>query len=152
MSYEIERKFLVDKDKLPTVYDREYIIKQAYIISDNRGVVRIRQQDDKYILTIKLKDVGIRQIEIERDLTEDEFDILWNKADKKLFKTRKVIGHWEIDFFHNLSDKYADLILAEIELTSVDEYVTIPTWVNTEVTGNSDFFNNNLIKWSIQYG
>lgn len=146
--YEIERKFLVDNNKLPKEWDNEYDIRQAYLISNDKGVTRIRQKDNEYILTIKMRDSGIKQVEIEKDLTEEEFNLLWDKCDKKIVKTRKISGRWEVDFFHNLTDKYKDLIMAEIELSSEDEEVNIPEWADLEVTGYSSFFNNNLIDWA----
>lgn len=147
--YEIERKFTVNKEKIPKEWDSEHKIKQAYLMDTNKGVTRIRQKDDKYILTIKMRDSGIKQVEIEKYLTKEEFELLWIKTDKKIVKTRKIKGPWEVDFFENLTGEYKDLIIAEIELNNEDELFKKEDWLDVEVTESEQYFNSNLIKYSI---
>lgn len=48
---------------------------------------------------------------------------------------------WEIDEFHA---PRPGLILAEIEIPSVDFEVERPDWVGDEVTGNPMFYNHNM--------
>jgi len=139
--FEIERKFLIDVSKLPELKDGKEII-QAYLFDDSKGVIRIRKYDDKYILTIKLKHEYLKQIEIEKDLTKEEFDLLLTKCDKRIVKTRYKIGRWEVDFF--IEPK--GLVLAEYEMSSVDEKIEIPDWCVKEVTGDPQYYNCNLIK------
>jgi adenylate cyclase len=50
---------------------------------------------------------------------------------------------WEIDVFHG---KHNGLILAEIELGSIDEEVELPTWIGEEVTENPAYLNVQLFK------
>ena len=139
--YEIERKFLIHEDKLPELTDGVKI-KQAYLFDTDKGVCRLRQHGDEYILTLKLKDEGIKQIEVERFLTKEEFEVMFEKTDVSISKTRYRIGSWEIDFFEDI-----DLILAEIVLDSVNEEIPmLPEWIKKEVTGNVRYFNSNLIK------
>jgi len=65
----------------------------------------------------------------------------------KIIKTRYLIPvgkhTFEVDVFH---DKNEGLIIAEIELSSDDERFEIPDWLGEEVTGNSAYYNANLIK------
>lgn len=144
--FEIERKFLIESYDTFTP-DKVIDIKQGYLCQNGNGVTRIRKYGNEYILTIKMKDEGLRQIEIEKDLSKEEFDLLWTKIDKSIEKTRYIIGRWEIDVFHNLTDKYENLILAEIEIESEDEVIDIPKWVKIEVTGLPEYFNSNLINY-----
>ena len=152
---EIERKFLVRKKHLPKNYDKIEKIKQGYIFNEKKGILRIREKDNIYILTIKLKTNKIEErTEIEKELTKEEFEILWNSIDdkNKIIKTRKIINNpdgtkWEIDFFHNLKDKYENLILAEIELNNSKQKFKKPKWLYKEVTNNLEYYNNNLIKY-----
>lgn len=134
--YEIERKFLVKEKMLPKLTN-PIIIKQGYLFDMELGVTRIRQWNNDYILTIKLRDSGIKQIEIEKLLTEDEFNILYDKCNTKLSKTRYKSGRWEIDFFDN-----SDMVLAEIELSSEDEVIELPDWIEREVTNDPKYYNN----------
>ena len=143
--YEIERKFLVHKDKLPKEFDDVLHIKQGYLFDNDKGVVRIRKIDEElHILTIKMRDEGIRQVEIEKDLSKEGFDLLWTKIDKKIVKIRCKIGRWEVDFFANLTGVVEGLILAEIELEDEDEEFELPEWIEREVTGEYRYFNSNL--------
>ena len=48
---------------------------------------------------------------------------------------------FEIDVF---SDDLYGLIIAEIELSSINEAVDIPSWFGPEITGNRDYSNNTL--------
>ena len=150
---EIERKFLVDKSKLPEKYDKKYLIKQGYLINNKNFVVRIRQKNNNYILTIKIRtNNNMKRIEKEENITKKEFDILWEKINKKIEKTRKIILNkdgtkWEIDFFKNLKEPHEKLILAEIELKKTNQKFKIPKWITREVTNNPEYYNNNLIKF-----
>ena len=62
-----------------------------------------------------------------------------------IYKTRHLIPQgsliWEIDEFH---DHNSGLILAEIELTSIEQEFTIPEWIGTEVTNDHRFYNSFL--------
>lgn len=153
---EIERKFLVRKKYLPDKFDEIKEIKQGYIFNDKNGILRIRQVDNKYILTIKLKTNNIQErIEIEKELTKEEFKVLWESIpdENKIIKTRKIIKNldgtkWEIDFFHNLDGKFKNLILAEIELKNIKQKFKKPKWLYKEVTTNPEYYNNNLIKYT----
>ena len=50
---------------------------------------------------------------------------------------------FEVDEFYgdNLG-----LVVAEVELTDEFEFIEIPSWVGTEVTGDSKYYNSMLMK------
>ena len=48
---------------------------------------------------------------------------------------------WEIDVFEGDND---GLIIAEIELTSDEDYFAKPQWLGEEVSGDSRYYNSNL--------
>jgi adenylate cyclase len=50
---------------------------------------------------------------------------------------------WEIDEF--MGDN-AGLIVAEIELSELEEAFAKPRWVGEEVTSDLRYYNNNLVK------
>ena len=66
---------------------------------------------------------------------------------KIIEKTRyeKVVGEhiWEIDVFHGENE---GLVVAEVELKSESEKLSIPSWVQEEVTGELKYLNSNLLK------
>ena len=85
---EIERKFLIDR--LPEnmeAYPSKYI-EQAYLCTD--PVVRVRRQDQEYILTYKGKGMMIRE-EYNLPLTEEAYAHLKAKADGNVISKRRYL-------------------------------------------------------------
>lgn len=88
---EIERKFLIPKENLPTDLASYpcHRIEQGYLCTS--PVVRIRRQDDEYFLTYKSKGLMSRE-EYNLPLTADAYEHLKPKADGILItKDRYVI-------------------------------------------------------------
>lgn len=145
---EIERKFLVDVDKL-TTFNSVTDIKQGYLNLDPERTVRVRLQKDRGYITVKgaSTDGGLSRFEWERDIYADEAEELLKICVGVIDKTRCVIKHdnlyWEIDLFHGDNQ---GLVVAEVELSSVDQQITLPPFVTTEVTGEARYYNSQLIK------
>ena len=51
-------------------------------------------------------------------------------------------ARWQIDVFHGAND---GLVIAEIELESVASTVELPAWAGAEVSGDSRYYNSNLL-------
>ena len=147
MGMEIERKFLVDKNKLPHLANG-YTIKQGYVQTQDYTTVRIRIRDTQGFLTIKSKNKGASRLEFEYPIPLlDAQEMLTHICQDTLVeKTRYLIpydGHtWELDIFKGLNE---GLIIAEIELNGEDETFTLPNWVTTDVTDDVRYFNSNLL-------
>lgn len=144
---EIERRFLVDD--LPGELPEPVRIEQAYI-STSPVSVRARLMGDRRILTIKAGQ-GLERMEIEHDLTEDEFDALWRLPNElRISKRRHLLdlgdGHTaELDLFDgDLSGRR----LVEVEFDSVDEAQTFtpPEWFGREVTDDGRYTNGALAR------
>ena len=148
MGVEIERKFLLDETKMPTLKNG-YIIKQGYIQTVDHTTVRIRIRDKEAFLTIKGKSQGAKRLEFEYPIPlNDAQEMLSNLCHTSLIeKTRYLIEHeghtWEVDVFEG-SNK--GLIVAEIELENEDEAFSLPEWANKEVTHDERYFNANLVE------
>ncbi|RLA71053.1 MAG: adenylate cyclase [Epsilonproteobacteria bacterium] len=148
MGIEIERKFLINKDKLSDLKNG-YTIKQGYIQTIDHTTVRVRIRDKEAFLTIKSKNVGVSRLEFEYPIPLEDADEMLNKLchTSLIEKTRYLVkyeGHvWEIDIFKG---KNKGLTIAEIELESEDEDFSLPQWVNEEVTDDVRYFNSNLIE------
>ncbi len=158
MAVEIERKFLVQKDKLPQgMVGKRYI--QGYLSHEKNCVVRVRivedvgknaskdvsedVGEDKAFLTIKGKQVGISRAEFEYSIPVEEAWGLLNLAPQKpIEKTRYTVQHqghqWEIDVFEGVNE---GLIVAEIELESEEEAFKKPHWLGKEVSDDSRYSN-----------
>ena len=159
---EIERKFLIQKfEKLPfSPFDYPHKeLEQGYLCT--APVVRIRREDDDYILTYKSKGLMARE-EYNLPLTKESYDHLREKVDGRIIhKTRYVIPmncicpenaafcstplFLELDIFHN---DLAPLILAEIEFPDEETANTYPAlqWLGEDVTFSSAYHNSTLSK------
>ena len=142
---EIERKFLISK--LPeNLSDYPFHqIEQGYLTTN--PVVRIRRQDDDYILTYKGGGMMARE-EYNLPLTADAYAHLREKADGKLITKRRYLipfGKYtiELDLF---SSPRPNLMLAEVEFSSEEEALAFkaPDWFGEDVTSSSEYHNSTL--------
>jgi adenylate cyclase len=147
MGIEIERKFLVKKDKWAQVVKTERShFRQGYIISDPQKTIRVRLTDTEGFLTIKGQTVGVARPEFEYSIPkEDAQQLLDNFCSSEISKIRHFIPHdghtWEVDEFLGQNE---GLIVAEIELQSEDEAFALPDWIDREVTSEKKYTNSNL--------
>lgn len=147
MGIEIERKFLVKKDKWAQVVKaKQSLYRQGYILSDKQKTVRVRLTDTEAFLTIKGQSVGIARHEFEYSIPmEDARHMLDNLCVSELSKVRYFIPHdghtWEVDEFLGQNE---GLIVAEIELAAEDEQFSLPDWVDKDVTAEKKYTNSNL--------
>ncbi len=147
MAIEIERKFLVDKEKWQQLEKPVPMhLRQGYIFSDENKTIRIRVADDQAFITIKGSTTGMSRSEFEYTIPANEgVQLLDSFAVSELEKYRYNITFagklWEVDVF--LGDNQG-LLVAEIELDSEDEEFELPLWVTTEVTGDKRYYNSKL--------
>jgi CYTH domain-containing protein len=108
---------------------------------------RIRICDDVATVTLKGKRIHASALELEwvvnRDLTSR---ILEDAEFPAVFKSRYLwVGGdgntWEIDHFEGTLE---GLVLAEIELSSIDDEIHIPQWIGAEITGKHQWSNSSL--------
>jgi adenylate cyclase len=146
MGIEIERKFVVVGDAWRSSA-RSVRIVQGYMTQDTHRVVRIRTMDDRGSLTLKGISRGAARTEFEYEIPAQDAHRLLNELCLKplIEKTRYYVPYsgmvWEVDEFHA---PQPGLILAEIEIPSVDFEIERPDWVGDEVTGNPMFYNHNM--------
>lgn len=146
---EIERKFLLTR--LPNVRKWDEILNIIqYYIEDS---VRVREINNTktgksiYIKTIKtFVSPGINK-EKEIRISRKKFWELIHATNKYtyIYKYRYKYKGWEIDEFKNKK-----LVVAEIELDSIDQKIKIPKWLKSvlimEVTPFKEFSNYELSK------
>lgn len=141
MALEIERRFLVnelpDLDTIPS-----HKIKQGYLSKPGDvAVTRVRtvEVDGSQLgfLTIKTRvSTGISN-EFEYSIPyKDAVSLLLASGDLRISKTRYIYlfkdKTFEIDVFHDYLD---GLVIAEIELESLDEEIELPKFLGKEITG-----------------
>ncbi len=159
MPIENERKYIIslDSDKIEWLCEKYngvlYNIKQAYI---NGGRIRLIEQQNflldypRFIFTWKVRRPVGDMIEIETDISEPEFDDLWDMADTIITKQRvKILDHtvtWDIDFLADGGDHY--LTIAEVEMpVGLNEPLELPDFVKDNllflVPRNQDYIWTN---------
>jgi adenylate cyclase len=149
MPIEIEHKFLVINDHWRLQASRTAEYQQGYLSSDSKSSIRVRISDTHAWLNIKSATIGNHRQEYEYPIPlSDANEILKTLCKKPLIvKTRHFITHgshtWEIDEF---KAENQGLIVAEIELSRIDELFEKPAWLGKEVTDDLRYYNNNLAK------
>jgi adenylate cyclase len=146
MAHEIERKFLVCGDGWRAAARERLEIRQGYLSRDPERTVRARLSNDCGFLTIKGLTQGRTREEFEYAIPVTDGEALLRLCLPPLLeKTRHVVDYdgktWEVDEFHGRS---VGLIVAEIELDSEDEAISLPDWIGREVTDDPRYFNTRL--------
>ena len=149
MATETERKFLV-KSEFRHLAIREIKIIQTYLSIDPDKTIRLRTADNRAFLTIKSRpktnSISRNEWEVEIPVNDAE-EMMHICLPGKVVKTRYLVPSgkhtFEVDVFH---DKNEGLVIAEIELSSDDEYFEKPVWLGEEVTGLPQYYNANLVK------
>jgi len=147
MPKEIERKFLVNREKWETIpKPAGDFFRQGYLSIEPEKTIRVRQTNDRSFLTIKGKTEGISRQEFEYEIPkEDAQNLLDHFAVSELSKIRYRVTFagklWEVDEFFGDNE---GLILAEIELQNEDESFELPDWVGDEVSHDARYYNSNL--------
>jgi len=154
---EIERKFLIeypDLKELEKLSNGDFSsISQTYLVGEQGTSerVRARTRDGVTVYThnTKIKLSAMKRIEIEDEITLDEYNELLGRADKNcrtIEKVRYCIEHggftFEIDVFPFWDDK----AFMEVEMPSEDIEIELPGFVNIirEVTDDSRYTNHAL--------
>ena len=148
---EIERKFLVKKipDNLDT-YER-IDMTQGYL--NTTPVVRVRKENDDYVLTYKGSGL-LSHSEYNLPLNKEAFEHLLKKCDGIIIsKSRYKIPlknnlTAELDIFKGDLDS---LKLVEVEFKSVEEAnnFTPPEWFGEDVTTDGRYHNSYISKYGL---
>lgn len=154
MGIEIERKFLIGSDAWRAAVERSDVIEQGYLVGAQalrdgsaRASVRARIAGDSAWLNIKAATAGIARTEFDYAIPlSDARTLLDELCDGVLEKTRhhvRVDGVlFEIDEF---SGHNQGLLVAEVELPSIDAPFPRPAWLGREVSSLMRYYNVNLI-------
>ena len=154
MGIEIERKFLLLDERWRAHIERSDRLAQGYLVGADalrsgaaRASVRVRVAGDQAWLNLKSVTQGIKRAEFEYAIPLDDartlLDTLCDGVLEKMRHHVRVDGVvFEIDEF--LGDN-AGLIVAEIELPTVDAAFPTPPWLGREVSQLVRYYNVNLI-------
>lgn len=143
MGVEIERKFLVRNESWRLGATPGVPIRQGYLSgAEDRASARVRREGERASLTVKGPG-GLTRAEYEYVIPVAEAEeMLATLCGPVLGKQRHGLRHagldWTVDVFEG---PLAGLVLAEVELSSADQPVEIPSWAGTEVTDDPAYRN-----------
>ncbi len=142
---EIERKFLVKDRSFERMATGVKRIAQGYLSRDPQRTVRIRICNDKGFITIKGEgdSLGMSRFEWEKEIALQEAQALLRLCLPVVIEKERYIVPFEgltfeVDVFHG---KHEGLVVAEVELESTEQKVTLPSFIGQEVTGNKRYYN-----------
>lgn len=147
---EIERKFLLKNDTFKNEAYDSFSIKQAYLNSHKERTTRIRITGEEAFITVKGKSSksGLSRFEWEKNIPVAEAEELLQlcepgKIEKRRFLVEVDQHTFEVDEFYEENE---GLSIAEVELASETEQVTLPDWLGEEVTGDKKYYNSYLVQ------
>ena len=153
MGIEIERKFLVVSDAWRGQTHRSIDMAQGYlndaesvVIGRQNTSVRVRLEGDEARLNIKSREMGASRQEFDYLIpVQDARGLIALCVGGTVIKRRHYVLHegheWEVDEFLG---ENAGLVVAELELDSIDEIFAVPAWAGAEVTHLQRYYNLNL--------
>ena len=147
MAKEIERKFLINMAAIG-ILENGTAIKQGYISTTDKTVVRARVAGNKAYLTLKGENKQLTRSEFEYEIAVNDAEQIISELCngpivEKTRYLRVYAGHiWEIDIFHGDNN---GLVVAEIELKSENETFEKPSWITVEVSDDARYYNSSLL-------
>lgn len=147
MAIETERKFLVRGDAWRAGASRR-LYRQGYLARSGQCTVRVRIVDNAAAwLTIKGASQGCSREEFEYAIPLADAEALLRLAggavlDKWRYKTAWEGCIWEVDEFLG---ENRGLIVAEVELESEGQELSLPDWIGEEVTEDPRYYNAMLV-------
>jgi CYTH domain-containing protein len=144
---EIERKFLlVGESWRSQVVGEPKRLSQGYLCADIHKSVRVRIAGNHATLTVKGSRSGITRLEMQYAIPVADAERMLAFCPSPLIdKTRHIAMHegmkWEVDIFHGENE---GLRVAEVELESEDQAISLPEWAGEEVSRDPRYYNSQL--------
>lgn len=153
MPLEIERKFLVLNSEWKKTASAPVRMCQKYVPlgAGLKGVIRIRIAGEHAFLTLKTPQSGCVRGEYEYGIPLSDAENLMKEfcpsggVEKLRYLVEYEGKRWEVDEFIGV---HAGLVIAEIELSSADEFFALPPWLGKEVSGDFHYSNSYLAEHS----
>lgn len=154
--YEIERKYLIARPDLLNLANLCKIqkISQTYL-SSTEGTVRVRRLEEKgqvsYIETAKRALSSIKRLELERQLTEEEYNRRLATRDPRrqtIHKMRYCLPYADHIFEIDIFPFWNRQAIMEVELQNENEEFTLPPFIRVlrEVTDDPDYSNHSMAR------
>lgn len=154
--YEIERKFLILRPDLLNLgaLCKVKEISQTYLTA-SEGSIRVRRTEEKgkvtYIESCKRSVTSMRRIEIERELSEEEYNRRLAARDPRrqtIRKTRYCLPYADHVFEIDIFPFWSRQAIMEVELKSENEEFALPPFIKVlrEVTEDPAYSNHSMAR------
>ena len=146
MAIEIERRFLIKNDNWKEFVTKKIDIEQGYLSKSlDDWIIRIRFTGKDFKIALKKHIKGFTNFEFEYSIPRSDGKTIMTNISHTIKKERFFLEFerksWIIDCF---KENNYPLQIAEIELSSEDENLSLPTFISKEVTGLTQYSNFSL--------
>ena len=148
MALEIERRFLIKNDNWKEFITNKISIEQGYLSKSlDDWIIRIRFNGKDFKIALKKHIKSFTNYEFEYPIPKSDGEKIMSNLSNTIKKERFFLKvekkSWIIDCF---KENNYPLEIAEIELSSEDEDLTLPSFISKEITGLIHYSNFNLAK------
>jgi CYTH domain-containing protein len=146
MALEIERRFLIKNDNWKKFITNKTLIEQGYLSkTTDDWIIRIRFTGKDFKITLKKHIKNFTNFEFEYSIPQKDGETIMSNLSNTIKKERFFLKiekkSWIIDCF---KDSNYPLEIAEIELSSEEEDLSLPSFISKEITGMKHYSNFSL--------
>ena len=146
MAQEIERRFLIKNDNWKKFITKKIYIEQGYLSKSlDDWIIRIRFTGKDFKIALKKHIESFTNFEFEYSIPQKDGKTIMSNISNTIKKERYFLevekNSWIIDCF---KENNYPLQIAEIELSSEDEDLNLPSFISKEITGLTDYSNFSL--------
>ena len=143
MALEIERRFLIKNDNWKEFITKKTFIEQGYLSNSlDDWIIRIRFSDKDFKIALKKHIKKFTNFEFEYSIPKSDGEKIMSNITNKIKKERFFLEvekkSWIVDCFQ---DKNYPLEIAEIELSTEEEDLSLPPFISKEITGLTHYSN-----------
>ena len=148
MALEIERRFLIKNDNWRKFITNKIFIEQGYLSKTiDDWIIRIRFTGKDFKITLKKHIESFTNFEFEYSIPQEDGETIMSNLSNTIKKERYFLEiekkSWIIDCF---KENNYPLEIAEIELSSEEEDLSLPSFISKEITGMKHYSNFSLAK------
>ena len=148
MALEIERRFLLQNDSWREFITEKIFIEQGYLSTSlDDWIIRIRFSGEDFKIALKKHIKGFTNFEFEYPIPTRDGEIIMSNLSNTIKKERFFLEvenkSWTIDCF---KENNYPLEIAEIELFKEEEDLSLPSFISSEITGQTKYSNFSLAK------
>ena len=146
MALEIERRFLIQNDNWKKFITKKIFIEQGYLSASlDDWIIRIRFTGKDYKIALKKHIKDFTNFEFEYSIPQKDGETIMSNLSSTIKKERFYLevekNFWIVDCF---KENNYPLEIAEIELSSEEEDLSLPSFISKEITGMKHYSNFSL--------